>query len=203
MVRGGGAGLDGRLIFRRASYDGFVMDDKAHIYQFDNVKVDAGNFRIWKAETTVQMEPKAFQVLIFLIENRGRLIEKRELLDAIWKETFVTENALTREIAQLRKALGESAREAKYIETVPTKGYRFIAEVEVKNGRPKSKEVKEEQAASVEEAAKTVESANGFPSSQAPAVNGEEAKPSRWLKQFSPLVLIGALVLVGAGGSFL
>src|ERR1041384_287591 len=130
MKRKHAAGLDGRLIFRRASYDEIVMDDKAHIYQFDNVKVDAVNFRVWKADTTVQMEPKAFRVLLFLIENRGRLIEKRELLDAVWKETFVTENALTREIAQLRKALGESAREAKYIETVPTKGYRFVAEVE-------------------------------------------------------------------------
>src|ERR687885_814365 len=53
-----------------------------------------------------------------------------KILDAVWRETFVTENALTREIAQLRKALGEEARRAKYIETVPTRGYRFIAEVE-------------------------------------------------------------------------
>ena len=78
MSRERDAGLDGRLIFRPGFYDGIVMDDKAHIYQFDNVKVDAENFRVWKAEATVQMEPKAFQVLLFLIENRGRLIEKRE-----------------------------------------------------------------------------------------------------------------------------
>src|SRR3982751_1262120 len=140
------------------------MNDKAHIYQFDNVKVDAGNFRVWKAETTVQMEPKAFQVLLFLIENRGRLIEKRELLDAVWKEAFVTENALTREIAQLRKALCEGAREAKYIQTVPTRGYRFIAEVEVKNGHRTGNGGKEEIPAPAEEAAKADDSANLLPS---------------------------------------
>lgn len=111
------------------------MGEKDLIYQFDDVRVDPSGFRIWKAGAAAQIEPKAFQVLLFLIENRGRLVEKRELLDAVWKETFVTENALTREIAQLRKALGENARAAKYIETVPTKGYRFVADVEVKNGR--------------------------------------------------------------------
>src|SRR3954468_24116160 len=177
MVREGGAGLDGRLIFRRASYDGFVMDDKAHIYQFDNVKVDAGNFRVWKAEETVQMEPKAFQVLLFLLENRGRLIEKRELLDAVWKETFVTENALTREIDQLRKAWGESAREAKYIETVPTKGYRFVAEVEVQNGFATGNGAKEkEKATPVKEVARTGQAASALAAPPAAAaVKGEEA----------------------------
>jgi len=178
------------------------MNDKAHIYQFDNVKVDAGQFRVWKEETTVQMEPKAFQVLLFLIENRGRLIEKRELLDAVWKETFVTENALTREIAQLRKALGESAREAKYIETVPTRGYRFIAEVEVRNGRRASTEIKEEEkAAAVAEAAKIDESVNGFSSS--PALKGEEAKRVWQSKSPGTLVLTGAIVLLMLGGIFL
>jgi DNA-binding response OmpR family regulator len=64
------------------------MDDKAHIYQFDNVQVEREGFRVWKDDAPVQIEPKAFQVLVFLIENRGRLVEKRELLDAVWKETF-------------------------------------------------------------------------------------------------------------------
>src|SRR5437868_11209294 len=136
------------------------MDDKAQIYRFDNVRVDAASFRVWKDERAVQIEPKAFQVLLFLIENRGRLVEKRELLDAVWKETFVTENALTREIAQLRKALGESAREAKYIETVPTKGYRFIADVEVKNGQQAKDEAGDIETAAVEKAAAQNESAS-------------------------------------------
>ncbi len=75
------------------------------------------------------LEPKAFEVLLFLLENPGRLIGKRELLDRVWPDTVVTESAMTRVIADLRRALGDAAREGRYIETVPTKGYRFIAEI--------------------------------------------------------------------------
>src|SRR6185503_18625894 len=98
------------------------------------VQVDLGSFRVLKAGTVLALEPKAFEVLVYLIQNRERLIEKNELIDAVWKETFVTPNAMTRVIAQLRKALGDDAREARYIETVPTRGYRFIATVEELDG---------------------------------------------------------------------
>ena len=107
-----------------------MMNDKTSVFQFDDVLIEPHSFKVWKAGRPVLIEPKAFEVLLYLIRNRGRLIKKSGLLDAVWKGTFVTENALTREIAQLRKALGEEARNAKYIETVPTRGYRFIAEVE-------------------------------------------------------------------------
>ncbi|HJQ32449.1 MAG TPA: winged helix-turn-helix domain-containing protein [Pyrinomonadaceae bacterium] len=106
------------------------MDEKAPVFLFDDVRVEPAAFRVWKAGAAVAVEPKALEVLLFLIQNRGRVVQKRELLDTIWHDTFVGENALTREIAQLRKALGEDARRARYIETVPTRGYRFIAEVE-------------------------------------------------------------------------
>src|SRR5215208_7218741 len=105
------------------------MDEKAQGFLFDDVRVEPVTFRVWKAGAAVPLEPKAFEVLLFLIHHRGRVVQKRELLDAVWRDTFVGENALTREIAQLRKALGEDARHARYIETVPTRGYRFIAEV--------------------------------------------------------------------------
>src|SRR5262245_78071 len=75
----------------------------------------------------VALEPKAFDVLRFLIEHRDRLVTKDELLDHVWRDTFVTPNALTRAVAQLRKALGDEAREAHIIETVAKRGYRFIA----------------------------------------------------------------------------
>src|SRR5919107_1904231 len=106
------------------------MDEKAPVFLFDDVRVEPAAFRVWKAGAPVAVEPKALEVLLFLIQNRGRVVQKRELLDTVWRDTFVGENALTREIAQLRKALGEDARRARYIETVPTRGYRFIAEVE-------------------------------------------------------------------------
>src|SRR5262252_5375799 len=105
------------------------MDAKSLIYQFDDVSVDLERFEAIKADSRLRLEPKAFAALVFLIENRGRLVEKKELLDAVWKDAVVTENAMTRVIAQLRKALGDDSKEAKYIETVPTRGYRFIATV--------------------------------------------------------------------------
>jgi Tol biopolymer transport system component/DNA-binding winged helix-turn-helix (wHTH) protein len=109
------------------------MDLKPQIYQFDNLQVNRRAFKVLKDGSPLPLEPKAFEVLVFLIDHRGRLVEKNELLDAVWKEAFVTTNALTRVIAHLRKTLGDDAKVAKYIETVPTRGYRFIAEVEIKD----------------------------------------------------------------------
>ncbi len=109
------------------------MEGKPFIYQFDDVRVDLRTVEVSKADGAVHLEPKAFEVLVYLIEHRERLIEKRELLDAVWKDAFVTENAMTRVIAQLRKALGDDSKEAKYIGTAPTRGYRFIADVELRD----------------------------------------------------------------------
>ncbi|MBS1812018.1 MAG: PD40 domain-containing protein [Acidobacteria bacterium] len=105
------------------------MADKCYYFQFDNVQVDLQSFKVSKDGTPVSLEPKAIEVLVFFINNQGRLIEKNELLDAIWNDSFVTPNALTRVIAQLRKGLGDDVKEARYIETVPTRGYRFIPDV--------------------------------------------------------------------------
>src|ERR1044072_9016643 len=103
------------------------------VFLFDDIRVEPSNFRVCKAGKAVQLEPKALSLLLFLIENPGRLIEKDEILDKVWGGTFVTENALAREIAKLRKTLGDDPKAARYIQTVHTRGYRFIAEVEVIN----------------------------------------------------------------------
>jgi Tol biopolymer transport system component/DNA-binding winged helix-turn-helix (wHTH) protein len=79
--------------------------------------------------TPVALEPKCFDVLRYLIEHRDRLVGKDDLLDAVWGDTFVTPNVLTRAVAQLRRAIGDDAHNARYIETVSRRGYRFLAEV--------------------------------------------------------------------------
>ena len=106
------------------------------VFLFDDVRVEPSNFRVFKAGKLVQLEPKALSLLLFLIENPGRLIEKDEILDKVWSGAFVTENALAREIAKLRKTLGDDPKAARYIQTVHTRGYRFIAEVTQTNGVP-------------------------------------------------------------------
>lgn len=105
------------------------------VFLFDDIRVEPGAFRAFKAGQVISLEPKTLSLLLFLIENRGRLIEKDEILDAVWNGTHVTENALTREIGKLRKTLGDDPKSPKYIQTVHTRGYRFIAELAEANGQ--------------------------------------------------------------------
>ena len=98
-------------------------------YSFDDVVVDRENFRVLKANQVRTLEPRVFDLLIYLIERPGRVIEKQELFEQIWKQAFVTDNALTRAVKEIRKAIGDDASAPRYIETVPKRGYRFIAEV--------------------------------------------------------------------------
>jgi Tol biopolymer transport system component/DNA-binding winged helix-turn-helix (wHTH) protein len=99
------------------------------IYQFGDVSVDPGRMAVWKSGQAVALEPKAYDVLILLLQHRDRLVSKDELLNTVWKDTFVTPNVLTRAIVQLRKAIGDDAQEGRYIETVAKRGYRFVAPV--------------------------------------------------------------------------
>src|SRR5262245_17930502 len=101
------------------------MNRAGTTFQFDDVLVDPAAFRVSKAGRVLPLEPKAIRVLVYLAENRPRAVSKDELMTAVWEDAAVTDNALTRIVAQLRKSLGDSSREPKYIETVPTLGYRF------------------------------------------------------------------------------
>jgi len=102
---------------------------RATQYRFDDVLVDCENFRIRKREETRLLGPRAFDLLVYLIAQRGRVIDKQELFEQVWKETFVTDNALTKAVKEIRRALGDSTDAPRYIETVPKRGYRFIAEL--------------------------------------------------------------------------
>jgi Tol biopolymer transport system component/DNA-binding winged helix-turn-helix (wHTH) protein len=99
------------------------------VYEFGNARLDPTRMTLIVAGRPVALEPKSFDVLMFLVEHRDRLIGKDELLETVWIDTFVTPNVLTRAVAQLRKALGDDVREPRYIETVAKRGYRFIAPV--------------------------------------------------------------------------
>lgn len=98
-------------------------------WHFDSVIVDTGTFQVLVNDVPQAIEPKSFRLLQFLIENRDRVVSKEEIFQAVWAGTFVTDNALTRAVAQIRKAIGDDPREPRYIETVPTVGYRFVAPV--------------------------------------------------------------------------
>jgi DNA-binding winged helix-turn-helix (wHTH) protein/TolB-like protein len=106
-------------------------------FSFDDVTVDGENFRVLKAGQLVALTPRAFDVLIVLVTNPGRVVEKSELFERVWKETHVTDNALTKVIKEIRHALKDDANAPRYIETVPKHGYRFIGHsVRDVEGRP-------------------------------------------------------------------
>ena len=99
------------------------------LYYFDDLVIDRENFRFLKQNEPKSLTPRAFDVLVYLIEHRGRVVEKQELFEAIWKETFVTDNALMRAVKEIRRELGDNANAPRYVETVHKRGYRFMAEV--------------------------------------------------------------------------
>jgi DNA-binding winged helix-turn-helix (wHTH) protein/tetratricopeptide (TPR) repeat protein len=105
-------------------------------YQFGPFQLDDEAFQLTEQGQPIALEPKAFQLLLYCLRHTGRLLRKQELLDQIWSETTVGENALTRCIAQVRKALNDDSRAPRYIATVPTVGYRFLAEVAVATVAP-------------------------------------------------------------------
>ncbi len=118
--------------------DGFMTAETKQTISFGDICVDTRTSLVFKAGIPVQLEPKGLRLLTFLIENRERLVEKSEILDAVWRGTVVTEYALTGAIAKLRKAIGDDKKTPRYIQTVHTRGYRFIAAVEL-NAAPGGK----------------------------------------------------------------
>ncbi len=112
------------------------------IFEFDQFRLDVSERLLLRDGKPVAMTPKVFDTLLLLVENAGRLVNKNELMNRIWPDSFVEEGTLTRNISDLRKALGEHATGRKFIETVPKHGYRFVAEVRVssENALPVSAE---------------------------------------------------------------
>src|SRR5215204_3864029 len=115
-------------------------------YCFDDIVVERENFRVTKGGTSKSLTPRAFDLLVYLIERRGRVIEKQEIFEAIWKETFVTDNALMRAVKEIRRQLGDQASAPRYVETVHKRGYRFIGNVDEEKER-RGKEETENDAA--------------------------------------------------------
>ena len=99
------------------------------IYEFANFRLDINERLLFQDGKAVPLTAKVFDTLVVLIENAGRLLEKDELMQILWHDNFVEESNLTFNIRMLRKALGDNFVKPRFIETVRSRGYRFIADV--------------------------------------------------------------------------
>src|SRR5215213_3046784 len=109
------------------------MHDVAR-FAFGDYELDTGRVQLLRDGEPVPLEPKAFAVLRLLAVHAPHVVDKADLFALVWKDTAVTDNALTRIIAQLRKALGDDARDPRYIATVSARGYRLLPAVRMVDG---------------------------------------------------------------------
>ena len=114
----------------------------SHSYEFGRFRLKTAERILLREGELVPLTPKVFDILITLVENRGQVVAKDDLMKRVWPTTYVEEGNLTQNISLLRKALGESPGGVQFIETVPRRGYRFVGDINEfwdgnsSNGRP-------------------------------------------------------------------
>ena len=106
----------------------------SRFYEFGVFRADVTERILLKEGREVPLTPKVFDTLLVLLENRGHVLTKKELMQKIWPDSFVEENNLAQNISILRKALDSRAGEESYIQTMPKRGYRFVGDVRTDSG---------------------------------------------------------------------
>src|ERR1700689_2684337 len=101
------------------------------IYQFGKLRIDALARTLRREEKTVTLNRRAFDVLLYFVQNPGRVLTRDELLKNVWPDTYVDENSLAQSISALRRALDERPGDNSYIVTLPGRGYQFVSAVQV------------------------------------------------------------------------
>src|SRR5712664_2195805 len=144
-----------------------------YLYRFGQFALDTRKRTVTCADSPVSLTPKAFDVLLFLVQNPNRLVTKEELLLAVWGETFVEEGNLTQYISHLRRALGDNSEDTRMIVTIARKGYQFTADVTVAESTDPTKQ----PAAQVPTASSL---ADTQPVLGSPADEGGSTRPKHW-----------------------
>jgi Tol biopolymer transport system component/DNA-binding winged helix-turn-helix (wHTH) protein len=139
-------------------------------YEFGGLRLDVEKQRLWRGEELIPLTPKEFELLRILVENAGRVLEKDELHQRIWKDTFVEDGTLTRNVSWLRKKL-EAGSGEKFIETYPKRGYRFLPEVTKRS--PDNQLVIEEQTRTRIQIEETISLTDVTPTSEPRLLDGK------------------------------
>lgn len=103
------------------------------IYEFGEFRLVPAEGLLLRQGASISLSPKAFEVLVFLVERNGHLVTKSEIIDQVWEDTFVEEGVVSKAVWFVRQALGDTSKE-RFIQTIPRRGYRFVAPVSVLNG---------------------------------------------------------------------
>src|SRR5262245_24656789 len=112
------------------------MAIQRRIFEFDDFRVDTGQFLLTKGGCARPISPTVFRILLVLLERAGEAVTKEELIKHVWQDCFVEEGNLNRNVSTLRKTLDEKPGDHRYIETIPKTGYRFIAPLRVIDYQP-------------------------------------------------------------------
>jgi len=135
----------------------------AHVYEFGDFRLDARKRLLWRNDTTVRLAPRVFETLLFLVEHHDTVLDKERLMEAVWPDSIVEENNLTQNISALRRVFGETPGSHHYIVTVPGRGYRFVADVKMReaNAAPPPRRMPEPAIAPAENGAEPAASVAG------------------------------------------
>src|SRR5262245_44264488 len=97
--------------------------------EFDAFRLDPVNHRLWRGEERVTLAPKAFDVLRYLVQHADRVVTQQEILEAVWRDTYVNPEVVKKYVLEVRKVLGDRSDRPSFIETFPRRGYQFVAPV--------------------------------------------------------------------------
>jgi DNA-binding winged helix-turn-helix (wHTH) protein/TolB-like protein len=169
------------------------MNSVSRFYEFDSFRVDTSKRLLLRNQEPVPLTSKVFDTLLMLVQNKGKLLEKEEMMKKLWPDSFVEEGNLSVNISMLRKALEETPNDHRYIVTVPGRGYKFIADVREDLGQGASLILREENVAEIQ--IEEVENGNAI------GVTGPQQQPFRFPSSLRMIVV--ALILALAAFIFL
>src|SRR5215471_3563766 len=164
-----------------------MNEPKSHNYEFGDFRVDTARRQLLRrGGEALPLKPKVFDTLLYLVRHPGKVLEKEELMREIWPDAFVEENNLNQNVSTLRRVLGESRGENRFIVTVPGRGYRFAAAVKVLSENA--------PVGAPEPVARQVENASGY--------SKLRLRKRELRDHMSPALFVGVVAAVLAVGAF-
>jgi len=166
-------------------------------YRFKDCEVDPASYRLLVKGEVVAIEPRVFELVVYLIEHRDRVVSKEELFERLWAGKYVTESTLTRAVYEARRALGDDSRQQHIIKTLHSRGYQFVAAVH-EDRREERADEPHTQSSTSDAPADTSEAAP-------PLTQSTGSGARRWLPMAVALLVVAAIVIAAAtwnrGGS--